>query len=112
MSESANEDGAVPASWTKRAKATLLLLIGICVGVFGERLLVSSPSPPVAAPAPVQAPISRIGDRIVVPSSSPLRTLLVVQEPEVKEVARTLELPAMVEADPARTVKVLPPVSG
>jgi cobalt-zinc-cadmium efflux system membrane fusion protein len=110
MSEPRN--APVSASRAKRARILLILLVGICAGIFGDRLLVSRPQVPGAAPAPVQAPISRIGDRILVPPYSPLRTILVVQEPEMKEVSRTLVLPAVVEADPARTVKVLPPVAG
>jgi membrane fusion protein, heavy metal efflux system len=53
-----------------------------------------------------------VGDRIIVPETSPLRTLLTVAAPRMKEVARTLVLPASVEADPSRTVKVMPPVTG
>src|SRR5258708_14454951 len=66
----------------------------------------------LAAAAPAQPVLSRIGDRMVVPPDSPLRRVLAVEEPMMKEVARSLVLPAIVEADPARTVKVLPPVSG
>jgi cobalt-zinc-cadmium efflux system membrane fusion protein len=41
-----------------------------------------------------------------------LRDRLAIAEPEMKKVAHTLVLPAMVEADPTRTVKVLPAVAG
>ena len=60
----------------------------------------------------MQSTFYRVGDRIVVPDASPLRTLLTVAAPTMKEVARTLVLPAVVEADPSRTVKVMPPVTG
>jgi cobalt-zinc-cadmium efflux system membrane fusion protein len=66
----------------------------------------------IAAPAEPQPILTRVGERIVVPPNSPLRGLLGIEEPAMKEVARTLVLPAMVEADPTRTVKVLPPVAG
>ena len=46
------------------------------------------------------------------PLGSPLRDRLAIAEPEVREVSHTLVLPAVVEPDPARTVKVLPPVAG
>jgi cobalt-zinc-cadmium efflux system membrane fusion protein len=59
-----------------------------------------------------QAPFSRIGNRIIVPPDSLLRSQLVVADVASKEVSRSLVLPAMVESDPARTVKVLPPVTG
>jgi cobalt-zinc-cadmium efflux system membrane fusion protein len=48
----------------------------------------------------------------VVPPNSPLRTRLVLEVPVMKEVSHTLVLPAVVEADPARTVKVMTPVAG
>jgi hypothetical protein len=41
-----------------------------------------------------------------------LRTQLTVEPVAVKEVARELVLPGVVEADPARTVNVMPPVTG
>lgn len=46
------------------------------------------------------------------PPDSLLRTQLVVADVAAKELSRSLVLPAMVESDPARTVKVLPPVTG
>ena len=96
----------------------LLIVIGVALGVFGDRFIAArwSPSGPSnsaeqVAPRP-QAPFTHIGDRITVPSDSLLRSQLVVTEVASKEVSRTLVLPAVVEADPARTVKVLPPVAG
>jgi len=50
--------------------------------------------------------------RITVPQSSPIRSKLVIQAIGEKEIQRSLTLPAVVEADPAHTVKVLPPVAG
>jgi multidrug efflux pump subunit AcrA (membrane-fusion protein) len=52
------------------------------------------------------------GRRITVPPTSPLRSELVIATVAAKETQRMLELPGVVEADPARTVKVLPPVAG
>jgi cobalt-zinc-cadmium efflux system membrane fusion protein len=52
------------------------------------------------------------GDRIVVPPASKLRARLSVATVEMTQVSHKLVLPATVEADPARTVKVLPPVAG
>ena len=92
----------------------LLVLIGLIAGVAGERLIVPSKSnTEVDRTEPAaQAPFSRIGNRIVVPPSSLLRSKLVVEDAATKEVARELVLPAVVEADPARTVNVMPPVTG
>jgi cobalt-zinc-cadmium efflux system membrane fusion protein len=108
----------------------LLLLIGLALGIVADRyvggylgghlggqlggptgqqdnLRTSAQAVPRA-----QAPFSRIGNRITVPPESLLRSQLVVADVTSKEVSRTLVLPAMVESDPARTVKVLPPVTG
>src|SRR5215470_9242111 len=101
----------------RRARSLLFLLIGLALGIAADRLLVapaSQDSLHISAQAVtrVQAPFSRIGNRITVPPDSLLRSQLVVADVISKEVARTLVLPAMVESDPARTVKVLPPVTG
>jgi membrane fusion protein, heavy metal efflux system len=93
------------------------LLTGLLVGVAGDRVTSGAHRPEViqasiAAGAEAPVVLTRVGDRIVVPPNSPLRTRLVVEEPTMKEVSRTLVLPAVVEADPTRTVKVLPPVAG
>jgi cobalt-zinc-cadmium efflux system membrane fusion protein len=92
----------------------LLVLIGLIAGVAGERLIVPSKSKTEVdrtEPA-AQAPFSRVGNRIVVPPGSLLRSQLVVEGAATKEMARELVLPAVVEADPARTVNVMPPVTG
>ena len=52
------------------------------------------------------------GARITVPPTSPLRTRLDIAEIQNRSISRNLTLPAVVEADPARTAKVLPPVAG
>ena len=52
------------------------------------------------------------GQRITTPQSSPLRNELIIGAVAAREIQRTLEVPGVVEADPARTVKVLPPVAG
>jgi membrane fusion protein, heavy metal efflux system len=52
------------------------------------------------------------GSRFTVPEGSPLRTQLEIAPVVAQNIERSLVLPAVVEADPARTVKVLPPVTG
>jgi len=52
------------------------------------------------------------GSKFTVPEGSPLRTMLEIAPVLEQDIQRRLTLPAMVEADPARTVKVLPPVTG
>jgi cobalt-zinc-cadmium efflux system membrane fusion protein len=92
----------------------LLVLVGLAAGVAADRILVPSKSNSEVdrtQPAP-PPPFSRVGNRIVVPPGSLLRSQLVVEPVVVKEVARELVLPGLVEADPARTVNVMPPVTG
>jgi membrane fusion protein, heavy metal efflux system len=113
----------------RAGRALALVLAGVCLGVFlgvaADRLLVASSRALYAARpqeaqetvnttvrAAAQPAFSRVGNRLVVPDASPLRTLLTVAAPAVKDVARTLVLPAAVEADPSRTVRVMPPVTG
>src|SRR6516164_151182 len=93
--------------------ALLLMAIGLALGVAADRSLVpkteSAPRPEAGQGAPA---FSRVGDRMVVPEGSPLRTRLAVVTVEITEVSHKLMLPATIEADPARTVKVLTPVTG
>ena len=104
----------LPRVW----RGLLLVVVGVLLGIAGDRLIVAPTRISEVTPLPqdtraaVQPVVSRVGDRIIVPEGSPLRTLLAVAPPTLKEVARTLVLPATVEADPSRTVKVLPPVTG
>jgi cobalt-zinc-cadmium efflux system membrane fusion protein len=102
-----------PEHRSRPSRAWLLILIGVVAGVAGERLVVPSKSEvDHTTPATPAAPFTKVGDRIVVPETSLLRTLLGVEPAGVKDVARELVLPAMVEADPARTVNVMPSVTG
>jgi membrane fusion protein, heavy metal efflux system len=104
-----------PPERTRRrpGQAWLLILIGVVAGVAGERLIVPSKSEVErTAPAVPAAPFTKVGDRIVVPETSLLRKQLAVEPASAKDVARELVLPALVEADPARTVNVMPPVTG
>ncbi|HYA85931.1 MAG TPA: efflux RND transporter periplasmic adaptor subunit [Nitrospirota bacterium] len=90
--------------------AIIVFTFGIGLGTRISRL-----SGHVAAQNIADAP-ARIfihqGDRIVVPQGSSLRSHLVIQQVVEKNSAHSLQLPAAVEADPARTVNILPPVAG
>jgi membrane fusion protein, heavy metal efflux system len=110
---------ALPADKSPpRNRWLLFTVIGIVTGVAGDRLVLAPlrtadiASPAQEARAATPSAVSRVGDRLIVPDTSPLRTLLTVAAPTMKDVARTLVLPASVEADPSRTVKVMPPVTG
>lgn len=54
----------------------------------------------------------RQGTRITIPQHSPLRSRVVVQAVASLDATHALELPAQVEADPGRTINILPPVAG
>jgi cobalt-zinc-cadmium efflux system membrane fusion protein len=58
------------------------------------------------------AMLERQGDKIVIPESSPLRKRLTVTPVHAAAVNAKLQLPAMVESDPARTAAVLTPLGG
>jgi membrane fusion protein, heavy metal efflux system len=72
----------------------------------------SASRPPIAASQDESPMLVREGARISIPDGSPLRGKLTVGPVAQREIQRKLVLPAVVEADPARTVKVLPPVTG
>jgi cobalt-zinc-cadmium efflux system membrane fusion protein len=100
----------------RRIRAIVLIVIGAGLGIAGERFIVRSNSEVVPGVERTRLvappPFSRVGNRIVVPPGSLLRSQLVVEGAATKEMARELVLPAVVEADPARTVNVMPPVTG
>jgi cobalt-zinc-cadmium efflux system membrane fusion protein len=114
MNEQVQEASPPPPARRSR-HVWLLVLIGLAAGVAVDRVIIPSTSnsqverTEAAAPPP---PFTRVGDRIVVPPESLLRSQLTVEPVAVKEVARELVLPGVVEADPARTVNVMPPVTG
>jgi membrane fusion protein, heavy metal efflux system len=58
------------------------------------------------------AMLTRQGDKIVIPESSPLRKRLTVTQAHAEDVSAKLVLPAVVESDPARTAAVLTPLGG
>jgi cobalt-zinc-cadmium efflux system membrane fusion protein len=92
----------------------LLLLIGTGLGAGMYRLATqerfrSTPLPNTDDSAPQ---LVRQNDRIIIPDNSPLRSQLTVEPVSQKEIKRNLTLPAVVEADPARLVRILPPLAG
>jgi cobalt-zinc-cadmium efflux system membrane fusion protein len=74
---------------------------------YWTRALAQGPAKPDSGPLLV-----REGDRIIVPEGSPLRSKLTVEAVAEQEIRRTLVLPAVVEADPSRLVKLVPPLAG
>lgn len=66
-------------------------------------------APPAAAPGPL---LVREGNRLVVPAGSALRGRLRVETVGDEASAHEVALPATVEADPARTANIVPPLTG
>jgi cobalt-zinc-cadmium efflux system membrane fusion protein len=66
------------------------------------------------APAPesISAALAHEGSLLLIPEKSPLRRSLVVAAVFEQTVEAPFTLPAVVEADPARLVKVAPPLAG
>ena len=102
------------------AALTVAVVIGIFqIGAYQSaidalRSAVNAPAGhlPVAASVHESPMLVREGARISIPQASPLRGKLTVDMVGQREIQRKLVLPAIVEADPARTVKVLTPVTG
>jgi cobalt-zinc-cadmium efflux system membrane fusion protein len=100
---------------TSHARGWAFLVGGVVLGllflgaVFAERagLLGGHKAAPPETPLMV-----RQGNRIVVPEGSSLRDRLTVTPATTQPVIRRLDLPGIVEADPARTAAVLTPLAG
>jgi membrane fusion protein, heavy metal efflux system len=111
-------------TWTWIAFTVAALAAALAIGIFrigayqsaidAVRSAVngSTSRSPVAALQEEAPMLIREGARISIPDGSPLRGKLTVGPVAQREIQRKLVLPAVVEADPARTVKVLPPVTG
>jgi membrane fusion protein, heavy metal efflux system len=102
---------------SQRGRWLPVIAVGVLLGIAADRLIIASwrildVSRPQEARAAAASAFTHVGNRIIVPDTSPLRTLLAVAAPTLKDAARTLVLPAIVEADPSRTVRVMPPVTG
>ncbi len=100
-----------PKSWrfALLCGALPVLALSIWLGGHASSLSVDSGAGQASDPAPA---FSRQGNEIVIPTGSPLRSRLQVEPVILKNIPRVLKLPAAVEAEPARTVNILPPVSG
>lgn len=61
---------------------------------------------------PEPAPFQRQDGKIIVPKDSPLRSRLAFALAETRTTGAKLSVPATVEADPARSVLVVPPLTG
>lgn len=99
------------SAWGRQRGAVLMAAAGLLAacsgagpGAHGEGAGEHEPPSPETA--------VRHGDRIEIPHSSSLRGRLVVATAEYRNVRRSLEAPAEVEADPARRARITPPLPG
>src|SRR5215471_12841085 len=92
----------------------MALAIGAALGAFAYRFSASpwGGSQPVPGSGESVPQLVHEGQQIIVPDGSPLRGKLTIDAIAAREVQRNLVLPAVVEADPARLVRVLPPLAG
>jgi len=79
----------------------------LCVDSFGNTAHAATTV--AAAPAPM---LVRQGNRLSVPAGSPLRDRLLVATVGQQTSPHDVSLPATVEANPANTVNILPPLTG
>jgi membrane fusion protein, heavy metal efflux system len=105
-----------PRSGVRAGFVFVLVLVAGGLGIFGYRFAEMTPNGPAKAQAPAKpAPVPQLvreGQRISITEGSQLRNKLAVEAVAEKEIQRSLVLPAVVEADPARLIKVLPPLAG
>lgn len=85
--------------------AIAILALGIWLGVRVSGK--SAAEEPDAPPAFI-----RQGEKIIIPEGSALRSRLKIEPVTVKNSPHVVQLPGVVEADPARTINILPPVAG
>ena len=103
-----------PPTLTVVARPTMIaMLVGVVCAAVG--LLYFSPSHSDESKKTAQADAPMVltqGNSQFVPVDSPLRKRLLVAPVGSSSAEHPLELPAVVEADPAATVNVLPPLTG
>jgi cobalt-zinc-cadmium efflux system membrane fusion protein len=106
-----------PASGTpdgprRSANVLLLLLLALALAASTKYWWRGAQESATSAPATRAEPVTREGSRIAVPEGSPVRSKLAIEPVAMRNIARDLVIPAVVEADPANLVKVLPPLAG
>jgi len=95
---------------TPRKRSTNLPAALAALVLTGWAVLTHGKQADVATEAP--AALRHEGERLIVPAASPLRRTLAVTTVNEDTVSAPFILPAAVEADPAKLVKVLPPLAG
>ncbi len=96
-----------PVRFTLLGCAMVIFVLALWLGTRGPGLFGQASAQDATPPALIHQ-----DDKIIIPEGSALRSRLVVQAVAVKDGPHVLQLPGVVEADPARTVNILPPVAG
>lgn len=103
-----------PATLTPSRKRLAIVIAAVLLCVSGAAYLgvagkahAADANKDAAVPAMV-----RQSDKLTIPANSPLRTRVIVSPVGASATAHELSLPGIVEADPARTVNLLPPLTG
>lgn len=99
----------IPKSLT--AKQLSFCLFGLIIGILTFWLILSY-AKGFSKPIKHTPPLLNTGGRLFIPEDSPLRQFIIVKPVEEQLVISPFTLPAIVEADPATLVKVLPPLLG
>jgi cobalt-zinc-cadmium efflux system membrane fusion protein len=105
-------DASEPPRDERPGKAGVALVaVLIAAGAIGGYRLLARTQ---AEPTPVEKPqtLEWRDNQVTVPEGSPVRRRLVVAPVAAEDIRRDLVLPAAAEADPARLIKVLPPLAG
>ncbi len=103
-----------PRPWSFRAKGLTYLIVAVVIVAAAYHLFGGPPGHPVSS-EPVSGKVQslvRTGEGIMVPEHSPLRGKLAIAPVVEKDIRRDLVLPAVIESDPARLIKVSPPLAG
>lgn len=88
------------------------IVVGVLLGLGGGRLLPPTAQPAAPPAPPAVATLVHDADRIVIPAGSAYRERVSMAEVTTNVITPRRVLPAVVEADPAHTVNVLPPLGG
>lgn len=104
MSESNRYSRSTRTALSGGVIAVFALELFLGVRVTGKSAAQGTPDPPAA--------FTRQGEKIIIPEGSPLRSRVKIEPVTLKNTPHVLLLPGVVEADPARTINILPPVAG
>lgn len=96
----------------RRKHATALLGAGLSAAILIGLSHGLRPAKAAGAGEPVGPMFVRKADQYSVPANSPLRARLAVSPVAESSSPHVVALPAVVEADPARTVNIVPPLTG